>query len=109
MRSCSKNCLPDCENLGVPAFGDKDVGRFDVAVDYAFRVSCVKRVGNLDSERQDQFGVQRLASDAMLQSQPVQEFHRDERFAVLVVNFVYGADVGMIQCRGSFGFALETG
>ncbi len=44
----------------------------------------------------------------MLQRQPVQKLHGDERFAVLVVNFVDGADVRMIQGRGSLGFALEA-
>jgi hypothetical protein len=28
---------------------------------------------------------------------------------VLVVDFVDGADVGMIQCGGGLGFALKTG
>jgi hypothetical protein len=32
----------------------------------------------------------------------------DKGFAVLVVNFVDGADVRMIESRGSFGFALEA-
>ena len=44
----------------------------------------------------------------MLQRRAVQILHGDERFAAMVVNFVDGADVGMIQCRGGFRFALET-
>src|ERR1700674_1501203 len=44
----------------------------------------------------------------MLQRQPVQKFHRDERSAVLLVNFVDRADVRMIQGRGSLGFALKA-
>src|ERR1019366_6471345 len=44
----------------------------------------------------------------MPQRKPVQKLHRDERLAVLVVNFVDGADVRMIQCRGGFGFALKA-
>ena len=38
----------------------------------------------------------------------VQKLHGDERFAVLVVNLVDRANVRMIQCRGSLGFALEA-
>ena len=38
----------------------------------------------------------------------VEKFHGDERRVVLVVNFVDSADVGMIQGRCGFGFALET-
>ena len=44
----------------------------------------------------------------MLQRQPVQKLHGDERFAVLVVNFVDRADIGVIQSRGRLGFALKT-
>jgi hypothetical protein len=39
---------------------------------------------------------------------PIQKLHGDEGFAVLVVNFVDGADVRMIQRRGSLGFALKA-
>ena len=46
--------------------------------------------------------------NAILQRQPVQKLHGDERFAVLIVNFVDRADVRMIQCRGGLGFALEA-
>ena len=50
----------------------------------------------------------RLFGDAMLQRRAVQILHGDESFAAVVVNFVDSADVGMIQCRGGFRFALET-
>ena len=45
----------------------------------------------------------------MLQGQAVEELHGDEGLAALVVNFVDGADVGMIQSGGGLRFALETG
>ena len=45
----------------------------------------------------------------MLQRQPIQKLHGDEGFTVLIVDFVDGADVRMIQCRGGLGFAPEAG
>src|SRR5271154_7028337 len=45
----------------------------------------------------------------MLQRQSIQKLHGDECLAVLVVDFVDGADVGVIQRRGRLGFALKTG
>ena len=41
------------QNLGVATLGDENVRRLDVAVDDAFCVGCVKRVRNLDGERQN--------------------------------------------------------
>ena len=49
------------------------------------------------------------AGDAMLQRYAVQKLHDDEGLAVCVVDFVDGADVGMIQRRGGLRFALESG
>ena len=45
----------------------------------------------------------------MFQSEPVEELHSDERFAVVVVNFMDGADVRVIEGRGGPGFTLEAG
>jgi len=45
----------------------------------------------------------------MFQSLAIEKFHGDERLPVLVVNFVDGADVGMVEGGGGFGFALEAG
>ena len=45
----------------------------------------------------------------MLQRHAIQKLHGDERLAVLLADFVNGADVGMVQGRGGLGFALKTG
>jgi hypothetical protein len=45
----------------------------------------------------------------VVQGQAFQQFHSDERLAVLVINLVYCADVWMIEGRSGFGFALEAG
>src|ERR1039458_7775993 len=88
--------------------GNEDVGGLDVAVDNAFCMCGVEPVCNLNGESKEQFGFQWPTANAMLQGQPVQKLHGDERFAVLVVNFVDGADVWMIECRCCLGFALKA-
>ncbi len=100
---------PEIKNLCVSTLGHKQVRRFDVPVDYAFGVSSIQCVRNLDSERQDQFGVQWPTTNAMLQGQSIQKLHRDEGLSVLVINLVDGADIRMIQCGRSLGFALKAG
>ncbi len=44
----------------------------------------------------------------MLQCQPVQKLHGDEGLSVLVVNFVDGADVGVIQGGSGLRLSLEA-
>jgi hypothetical protein len=56
----------EIENLGVTALCDEGIGRFDVPVDDASRMSRIQRIRNLDSERQHNFDLERLASDALL-------------------------------------------
>jgi hypothetical protein len=104
----SELCQSEIENLGVPALGHEDVRRLDVAVDDASGVSGVERVGDVDGDGEKNVRFQRTPGDAVLQGQPVEKFHGDERFAVLLVNFVDGADVGMVQSRGGLPFTLEA-
>ena len=44
----------------------------------------------------------------MLQGQPVQKLHRDERIAMLILNFVDGADVRVVQSGSSTSLAAEA-
>ena len=96
------------ENLGVAAFGYKDVGRFDVAMDDSFRVGGFESVGDLNREREKIIGVERFAADAVLQRHAIEIFHHDERLTVLLANFVNRADIRMIQSRGSASFATKA-
>ena len=68
----------------------------------------IESIRNFDGEREKHLRLQRPPRDAMLQRQPVQKLHGDERLALMLANFVDGADVGMIQCGGSASFAAET-
>src|SRR5580658_1440521 len=78
-------------------------------MDDSFGMRSVQRIRNLDGERQYRLGFHRSAADAVLQRHAIQKFHGDEGLSVLVINFVYGADVRVIQCRSRLGFALKAG
>jgi hypothetical protein len=99
--------LAQGENLGVPAFGDKNVGGLDVAMDDAFRVRGLERVGDLNREGENGLGFERTVADLVLQRGAFQVLHSDKRFAVVFANVVNGADVRMVQRRGNFGFAAK--
>ena len=98
----------EVKHLDVPALRDKYIGGFDIAMNDALGVGRIERVGHLDAQRQNRLDLHRPASNAMLQRQSVQKLHGDKRVAMLVVNFVDRADVGMIECGGRLGFALKA-
>jgi hypothetical protein len=98
----------EIQNFGVAALGDENVGGLDVAMNDAFAVGGVERVGNLDGEIEQVVQFHRAAGDGVLQSLAVEKFHRDEGFAVRFANIVNRADVGMVQGGGGLGFSLET-
>src|SRR5581483_8000090 len=51
---------------------------------------------------------ERMVRDAMLQRHAVKKLHRDERAPALIADVVDGTDVGMVERRGSLGFAAES-
>ncbi len=68
----------------------------------------IKRIPDLHPEIQYLSHGKRPAADALLQRLAFEELHSDEVLAVVIVNFVNCADVGMIECRGRTRLALET-
>jgi hypothetical protein len=44
----------------------------------------------------------------MFQGQPVQKLHGDERSTIVLADFVDGADVGMVECRGSTSLTTKS-
>ncbi len=101
-------CQAEIEQLGLTALGDKNICGLDVAMDDALAVGGVERVGDLDTQSDQGFCVERPAFDAMLERLAFEKFHGDKSQAVLLVDFVNGADIGMIQSRGCLRFALKT-
>ena len=91
------------------ALGDEDICGLDVAMNDAFGVGGIERVGDLDGQTERDVGLERAAGDAMFQRDPFEEFHGDEGLAILLADIVDGADVGVVECGGSLGFALKAG
>ena len=98
----------EVENLGVSALGDENVGGLDVAMDDAFAVRGVERVGDFDGQAEQDVHFQRTAGDAVLEGHAIQILHGDEGLAVLLADVVDGADVGMIERGSGPGFAPKA-
>ena len=99
---------PKIENLRLTSIRDEDVGRLDVAVDYAFGVRSVQRIGNLDAQIEHRLDLQRLAIDLVPERLPFEQLHGDEGSPIGLVDFVDRADVRVVQRGRSLGFPLET-
>ena len=99
---------PKIENLRLTSIRDEDVGRLDVAVDYAFGVRSVQRIGDLDAQIEHRFDLQRLAIDLVPERLPFQQLHGDEGSPIGLVDFVDRADVRVVQRGRSLGFPPET-
>ena len=90
------------------AIRDEDVRGLDVPVNDPFDVRSIQAICNLDRQIQDLVRVQRLAQDALLQRLPLQQLHRDEVLAFVLVDVIDRADVGVIERRSRLGLALES-
>ena len=104
----SEFCQTEVQDLGLPALGDKDIGRLDVAVHNSAGVGGIERVGDLDSQIEQLFNLERTALDLVFEGYAVQILHGDEGLPVLLADVVNGADIGMVQGRGRLRFALEA-
>ena len=78
------------------ALGDENICRLDVAVDDAFRVGGIERLGDLDGQRNQLFGIDWTAPDAVLQRHTVEKLHGNECPAIVLADVVDRADIGMI-------------
>ena len=92
----------------MPALGDENVRRFDIAVHNAGGVGRIQRIADFDSQRKRGFNIQRLPRDPLPQCHPFEEFHRDEGVPSLLANVVDCADVGMAQRGRCFRLPPEA-
>ena len=102
----------EIEHFGLTAARHKNICWLDIAMNDALCVSGIERIGNLDSEVEHLVECERLLANPMLQRLAFEQLHGDERncLAAVVhdVDFIDGADVGVIQRRGCPRFPLKS-
>src|SRR5580693_1257973 len=91
----------------MPTFRYEDVGWLDIAVDDAFPMSGIQRIGNLDGQPQLDIGFDRFSRDAMLKGYAFKKLHDDEGASILLTDVIDGADVRVIERGCSAGFAAK--
>jgi hypothetical protein len=99
---------PEIENLGVPAIGHENIRGFDVPVHDSLPVRRIQRVGKLRSDLQQRLDRERLALDAMFQRPAFQKLHRDEGLTFVLIDFMDGADIRVIEGGRGARFPLES-
>ena len=85
-----------------------DVSRRDIAMDHAAVVRGGERLGGLDADAVDLVRRQRSAADSGAKVFALHVLHHDERRAVMLQDFVDGADERVIERRGGPRFAKKT-
>jgi hypothetical protein len=74
----------------------------------ALGVRGLQSIGNLQSPIEKRPQRNGTLTDALLQRVAFEQLHRNEGPALIFINLINGADVGMVERRGGAGFALET-
>ena len=96
------------EHLRVAAFGDKNVGGLDIAMDDPFAVGRVQRVDHFEAQCQRSGDIERLRADVLAKRHAGEQFHHQERMVRRLAHVVHGANVGMAESRRGARLALET-
>src|SRR5438094_107171 len=104
----NRSCKAEVEHLYPPFAGDKNVCRFDVAMDECLVVSGGERTGNLNRDIQYFFDRQPSCGDVIFESLTVQVFHRDEWLAPVRADVIHRADPWMVQRGRRARFSLES-
>jgi hypothetical protein len=71
-------------------------------------VGGIQGIGNLKGELQQCFVVERLASNALLEGTALQQLHDHERLALILIDVMNRANMGVIERGGGSRFALES-
>src|SRR5439155_9499159 len=74
----------------------------------ALGMSSIEPISELDSEVEEQVGRQRLASDSILQSLALEQFHGDEVLALVLAHVVNRADAAVRDSTSQETLPLVT-
>ena len=88
---------PEIQQLALPAPRHKNIRRLDVAMNNAPAVRRIEGIGDLNADPEQGLLIHRPSANAVFQRLTIEKLHRNERMAVMLIDLVNGADVGMVQ------------
>ena len=98
----------EIENLDVPARGQHQIGRLDIAMHDSLGVRIVERVGGLHANGDDFGCLQRTLAEALAQRPAFDIFHGQEPEILVLSDLVDGGDVGVSQSGSEARFLDEA-
>ena len=105
----------EIEDPDPPVVADHDVARFEIPVGYAFAMRGTQSIGQGDGRLEEALERQPLLGNQLAEGLSLNQLHGDEMDGLRVIgrlgssgfDRVDGDDVGVIERRDRFGFALE--
>src|SRR5579862_2515444 len=98
----------EVENLGLCAFGDKQICRLKITMDDASSVRDVERICDLHTDIQQLVDRNGPALNAVLKGRTLKVLHYYVVVVLVFANIVDCANVGVIQCRCCFRLTSES-
>src|SRR5271155_1202935 len=74
----------------------------------AFRVSCIQCIGDLNAQRERLRNIERFTVNLVAQRFSAKKLHHEEWMTRRLTYVVNGANIGMIERRGSVGLSLKA-
>ena len=98
----------EVEHLHLAAAREEDVGRLDVAMQDAFGVRGVERVGDLRGDVEQVPQIERPPDSCAIERLALEQLHREVELPVVLVEVVDRADVRVIERRRGARLAAEA-
>ena len=98
----------EVHDFDLALFVQHQIGGFDVAVNDATAVSRLQALGGLSGDVDYLVEFERAIADFVLDGAARDEGHSEEGLSLGLVDFIDGANVGMVECRRGLGFAKEA-
>ena len=98
----------EVHDFDLALFGQHQIGGFDVAVNDPLAVSRLQALGGLGGDVDYLVELERAIVDFVLDGPSRDEGHGEKGLSLGLVDFIDGANVGMVECRRGLGFAQEA-
>jgi len=95
-------------DIGVVVFVEEDIAGLEVAVDDAFAVGIIQRVGETQEDVGDLIQLEAVKLNTLSEGAALRVAHNIEHLIVIEANIMHRHDGGMFELGNDLGFAFEA-